>query len=261
MRGMSFRLSPRLPGQAASAPSRARTPRAQLCVALPAALVALLGPLALLACSDGVEGPSSASSGTGTGAAGGGGSGGNAPVVEALHPDAPPLPGETECVVEITTNITFPSATHMPLCTPIDYPTNPPAGGPHWGQWAAFKQYTTPVPREMYVHDMEHGAVVLAYRCDGECAEVTDFLGEIYDGRPADPLCVVAGLVEHRLVVTPDAELDVPVAAAAWGATYRATCLDEASLVAFIDAHYGKGPEQICAQGKDIEADGGVGCP
>jgi hypothetical protein len=230
-------------------------------------VAAVAAPLLVAAsCSDGGVRQESTSSSSGgepdAGSGGGGGEGGSPPVVEVLHPDAPPLPGESECVVEITTGISSGAATHLPVCTPVDYPTNPPSGGPHWGQWAAFKQYTSPVPREMYVHDMEHGAVVLAYRCDGACPDVTDFFGEIYETRPADPLCVAGGQVSHRLLVTPDPKLDVPVAAAAWGATYRATCLDRESLVEFIDAHYGQAPEKICGQGKDIEAaDGGVVCP
>lgn len=34
---------------------------------------------------------------------------------------------------------------------------NPPSGGNHWQQWAAFKEYPTAIRREIYVHDPEHG--------------------------------------------------------------------------------------------------------
>ena len=39
------------------------------------------------------------------------------------------------------------------------------------------------------------------------------------------------------------------LAAAAWGATYTASCVDEASLRAFAVAHLGRGPENTCADG------------
>jgi hypothetical protein len=176
--------------------------------------------------------------------------------VETLFPEQPPLPGESECKVVITKGITVPGAAHVPVCTRVDYETNPPSGGNHWGVWAAFKAYASPVPRESYVHDMEHGAVVLLYRCDSSaaCPEVVKELEDVRAGVTSDSLCVASpGGVNARIVLTPDPMLDTPVAAAAWGATYTATCLDKASLANFIADVYGKGPEATCASGKDYD--------
>lgn len=197
------------------------------------------------------------------------GCGGDEPVTptgplttEVLTPDAPPLPGQTECRVVVTTNIAIPAAAHKTVCTPITYATNPPSGGNHWGQWVAFKKYTTAVPREMYVHDLEHGAVVLSYRCDDGCPDVVAALGKVFDEAAGDPLCLSAGSTpKARLVLTPDPKLDTPIAASAWGATYTATCIDVPSLSAFVSANYGKGPEATCYAGEDIEATGGPMCP
>jgi len=52
-----------------------------------------------------------------------------------------------------------------------------------------------------------------------------------------------------RTVITPDPLLDVPVAAAAWGYTYKADCVDLPSLIAFATEHYGNGPEVLCGNG------------
>jgi hypothetical protein len=182
---------------------------------------------------------------------------------KVLHPDAAPLPGETTCEVVEVTNIPVKSATHVPDCTSVAYGTNPPSGGDHWGEWAAFRKYTQPVQREMYVHDMEHGAVVLAFRCEGSCPEVETTLGQVFDEASADPLCVSNGAgPKARLVLTPDPKLDTPIAAMAWGATYTATCIDKASLAAFVADRYGKGSETTCAAGIDVELTGGTlaGC-
>lgn len=193
--------------------------------------------------------------------AGSGGDAATGPHVTVLTPDAEPLPGQSLCEVTITTDIPLEKAVHVDVCTDLDYPTNPPAGGPHWGVWAAFTTYEVPVPREMYVHDMEHGGVVLLHRCDGPCPEVLELLADARDAVAGDPICLqVPGGPTERVLVTPDPELDVPIAAAAWGATYKATCLDPDSLRAFVKEHYGHGTETTCAQGK-LYGDPGSGAP
>jgi Protein of unknown function (DUF3105) len=180
--------------------------------------------------------------------------------VVTLLPDAPPLLGEAECKVVITTGLPTGRAAHVDVCTPVAYATNPPSSGDHWPVWAAYKAYEVPVPREMYVHNLEHGAVVLAYRCASECPEVLALLEEVRVEAASDPLCLTRpGGPAARLVLTPDPHLDTPVAAAAWGATYTATCLDKPSLARFVAQHYARGPENTCGDGKAIDdPDGGA---
>ena len=43
-----------------------------------------------------------------------------------------------------------------------------------------------------------------------------------------------------------------PLAAAAWGATYQASCVDRPSLEAFVRDHYAKGPENLCVSGRSF---------
>ena len=182
-----------------------------------------------------------------TGCGGGtGGGGGGADNVTVLHPDAPPLPGETECKVVETTDIPIEGETHVATCTAVAYATNPPSGGDHWAQWAKYQKYASPVPREMYVHDLEHGAIVLLYRCADACPDVVAALSEVL-ASVSDPACPVP-----RVILAPDPLLDTPIAAAAWGATYTATCIDVASLKAFAEAHHAEAPEDECADGVDV---------
>jgi hypothetical protein len=186
-------------------------------------------------------------------------------IVVTLHPDAGPLPGESTCTVVETTGTPIPCRFHLPICTPIRYPTNPPSGGDHWPLWAAYRKYTqTVVPREMFVHDEEHGAIVLLYRCAGACPEVVAALSSVFDAFPPDPLCTSPG-PPARLVLTADPDLPTPIAAAAWGATYTATCIDTDSLTQFMLDHYAQGPEDFCSDGVDVDgtvgacADAGLG--
>jgi hypothetical protein len=139
---------------------------------------------------------------------------------------------------------------HVAVCTPLTWSTNPPTSGMHYPVWAAFKAYAAPVPRGFYVHDMEHGAVVFEYNCPKGCAADVDALVAYLAARPADPLCTPP--LTNRFVVTPDPLLDVPFAASAWGASLKMQCLDFAAIGAFIDAHYGKAPENFCFDGTDV---------
>jgi len=139
---------------------------------------------------------------------------------------------------------------HVPACSPVTYETNPPTSGPHYPYWAAFKWYDAPVPRGFWVHSMEHGAVVITYRCDDGCDAELAMLAAFLDARPADPLC--SPPLKARFIVTPDPDLDVRFAASAWGALLRADCLDLDALGAFIDAHYAKAPENLCFDGVDV---------
>jgi hypothetical protein len=54
----------------------------------------------------------------------------------------------------------------------VDYPVLPPPGGPHNPVWANCGFYDEPIADEHLVHDLEHGAVWLAYAPDLPAAEV-----------------------------------------------------------------------------------------
>jgi hypothetical protein len=163
---------------------------------------------------------------------------------ERFFPDA-------SCLVEIDEPPLLP-AVHVPIGSDIQWDSNPPSSGPHYPIWAAYQAYTTPVPRGYYVHNEEHGAIVLLYNCadDAGCAQVAAALQSVSDAIPDDPLCAQAGEgIRVRTVITPDPLIDVPVAAAAWGWVYKAQCVDLPTLEAFALAHYGQGPEVLCGNG------------
>jgi hypothetical protein len=198
----------------------------------------------------------SSGSGSGSGASGAGGSGGVASDAgdggdAMLGPDSP-----LNCGTIVTSYAADPSP-HIAACFPVLYSSNPPTSGPHYPYWAAFKTYTTPIPRGFTVHDLEHGAIVISYKCAGSCAVELAALQAFIDARPVDPLCVAP--VKSRIVITPDPLLDVPFAAAAWGFALTSQCFDLPALGAFIDAHYGLAPENFCFDGIDVTSpDAGV---
>ena len=216
-------------------------------------LVSASTAVLVLACGPDVIDTASAGSG------GSGGSGGSPPepIVEVLNPDAPPLPGFDTCEVVITENLPMEGQTHVPVCDAVTYETNPPSSGDHWPLWAEYRLHESPVPRQVLVHNLEHGAIVMSHRCSEGGAECTsDVLAafeEAADTFGVDPLCasVMGAAIRSRVVVTEDPLLETPIALAGWRATYTATCIDVPSMVDFFERRYGKGTEQTCAQGKD----------
>ena len=66
----------------------------------------------------------------------------------------------------------------------VNYPQTPPAGGDHNPTWLNCGIYTSPVPNENAVHDLEHGAVWITYQptlAKADIAKLTKFAkGQTY---------------------------------------------------------------------------------
>lgn len=139
---------------------------------------------------------------------------------------------------------------HSSQGTQLSWATNPPAEGPHYPVWAPWAQaFPDVVPRGNWLHNAEHGGVILLYNCPSGCSDVVAGLTEIGTALPQDAGCQRP--INARWLVTADPQLPagVQVAAVAWGYAYRATCLDRTTLQAFITAHYARAPEDFCSQG------------
>ncbi len=143
--------------------------------------------------------------------------------------------------------VPFEGAQHVPSDMPVTYGSNPPASGMHYPFWGRWGEHVDPLPRGNYVHNLEHGGVVLLYRCTAPCPDVVAGLRAVMAARPQDPACSPA--IRSRIVLTPDPLLTVPVAASAWNYVYRADCVDAPSLHAFIDQHYDQASESLCNDG------------
>jgi hypothetical protein len=55
---------------------------------------------------------------------------------------------------------------HVEECSKLAPLSNPPSSGPHYPRWAAYRRYDVPIPRGFSIHDLEHGGIVISYRCD-----------------------------------------------------------------------------------------------
>lgn len=198
-----------------------------------AGAAAALGAMALAACS---------SSGSDA-------SGGAADAGADRHLSAPIHPAAS-CLVTIETPDLLP-AMHVPEGTVITYDSNPPSSGPHYPVWANFQEYSAPFDEGYLVHSLEHGAVALLYKCEASapgCAVTIDALRKIRDSLPSDPACDPS--IRVRVIIAPFPRLEEPVAAVAWGITYKAECVDVPTLTQFVKDNYALSPENICAPGR-----------
>jgi hypothetical protein len=140
------------------------------------------------------------------------------------------------------------SQEHVPVGSPIDFTNNPPDSGPHFPIWAAWDKQYPALQRGYYVHNAEHGGIVLLYNCDPDCPDVVASLVDVARNMAPDPMCVAP--ITKRVILAEDPELPpgVQVAAVAWNYAYTASCFDP-YVAKFAKDHYAHGPENFCNDG------------
>src|SRR5215211_6115647 len=134
--------------------------------------------------------------------------------------EATPIPGVETFEVE--------SATHT--TDPVDYPQDPPVGGPHNPSWQRCMVYDAPVRNENAIHSLEHGAVWITYQPDLPESD-RETLAKLAEGQTA-------------VLISPYPGLENPVVASAWGAQLRLDDVNDPRLQAFIARYAGNGPER-----------------
>lgn len=231
-----------------------------------------LAALAALACAltIGCGGGSPAVTGSGgRGSAGSGGDSGGAGVTEdaggddAAFVDASDASDETAddaaggadgagACAAVVENHPSEGNLHLTQCTATTYLTNPPSSGNHYPVWADYKIYDQPVPWGFLVHDLEHGAVVISYRCAAGCNVDLTAVRAFVAGLAPDDVCLSRKLI----TVVPDPNLDVAFAASAWTWTLRADCFDPVAFGDFVAQHYAHGLERVCSGGADYSSAG-----
>ena len=155
------------------------------------------------------------------------------------------------------------TANHVPVDQPPTYDTYPPSSGDHFAEWAVWGKAEGVVPAPYWVHNLEHGGIVLLYRCDGDCTALVDELTALMEAAAPDSDC--AGVPPgKKILLTEDPCLPegINVAAVAWEWAYVSPCLVSKGIEGFILEHYDMGPEPGCEQGTYVApADSPTVCP
>lgn len=122
----------------------------------------------------------------------------------------------------------------------LDYSESPPLGGNHNGCWAAWGVHEETVAPENWIHNLEHGGVVVLVSCPGEgCVDDRLALAEW-----------VLTLPEGRALLTDYAGAPMPYTLVSWGHRLELGCVDLVEMQAFFDANEGQAPEDVIAEPK-----------
>lgn len=106
------------------------------------------------------------------------------------------------------------------------YNTDPPTSGPHFEGHAEQKISSKLVPKEIMVHELEHGGVYILYNCQ-DCEDLIAKLEK------------VARAHDHVLMA-PYPEMETRIALTAWGRLAKLNDYDEKLIINFINSFAGK---------------------
>lgn len=123
---------------------------------------------------------------------------------------------------------------HVDQDSTIDWTNNPPHSGDHYPTWESKGEHETPVMRGNWVHNMEHGAVVLLYNCPNGCDTELEVLRAVVEARGS------------QVLMTEDSELvGARFAAVSWTWVHEFEAPDMDDLLCFVDQHYDNAPESV----------------
>jgi len=128
---------------------------------------------------------------------------------------------------------------HVPEGITVTYGHVPPTSGAHWPQPARWGYHETPLPPERWVHNLEHGGLVVLYHCPGACPELVRQLREAHGTFPPSKWGHV------KLLVTPNAQIRTPLAVLAWAWLDELDGFDQGRLLAAYRARVDRGPEDL----------------
>ncbi len=112
------------------------------------------------------------------------------------------------------------------------YNSNPPTSGPHIGNNVAGAGIKDkPVPDELVLHSMEHGAAIVWYKEGLEQSEVDKIRSTFQDS-------------SGKKIMLPRKDLDVPVALTSWNYLLKLETVDEEKIKEFIETNNDRAPEK-----------------
>jgi hypothetical protein len=155
----------------------------------------------------------------------------------AVPPTPVPTPGGVMMPYEGNTHEIPPAV--------ITYKHYPPTSGHHYYIWAPLgvypaAKYPHPLPVGYWVHNLEHGAIVIVYHCPTGCPALAKQLANLTYTFPRDP-----EFDQVRLIVTPYDHMQHRIAILAWRWIDQMDTFDRTRLLGFYRIHVDHGPEAI----------------
>lgn len=128
---------------------------------------------------------------------------------------------------------------HVADGTKVEYKTNLPSSGNHYGAPAPWGVKDSEFQDEVLVHNLEHGGVVIAYRPDLDSATLQK-LKDLFNQLPKSQ-----NFNSIKAVLVPRAKNTHPIQLAAWTYTLDLQGFDEPQIRQFYIDHLDKGPELV----------------
>jgi hypothetical protein len=118
---------------------------------------------------------------------------------------------------------------HLQMATDahVPYNSDPPTSGPHLPYIAPWGIHTVPIVKELQVHNLEDGGVMVQYHCPTPCPELVAKLTEIVKR------------YETQVILAPYPGMRTRIALTAWTRLDAFDEFDEARIVRFIRAYRG----------------------
>jgi hypothetical protein len=118
-------------------------------------------------------------------------------------------------------HIAMPDDPHVP------YNSDPPTSGPHLPYIAPWGIHTTPIAKELQVHNLEDGGVMVQYHCATPCPGLVE------------RLTAIVRRYETQVILAPYPGMRTRIALTAWTRLDAFDEFDEARIVRFIRAYRG----------------------
>ena len=141
---------------------------------------------------------------------------------------------------------------HTHVTGPVTYSVTPPVGGDHNAEWMNCGVYSTPVPKERAVHNLEHGAVWITYQPSLPASEVSALRS--FQARQS----VVGSSGSRYVDLSPYPGLPSPIVISSWGFQLRVSSPNDPRLQQFVDM-FRASPRYAPEYGSPCT--GGVGTP
>lgn len=149
---------------------------------------------------------------------------------------------------------------HVPIDEKVDYNSNPPTSGKHFAEWIRAGIYDEPKDDRNLVHSLEHGYVIMHYKCKLEPRLlIPEIVGEATPASVASPSADTKQACQDRkdklsqiyekkgkrkLIVVLRPNLDTNFALTTWTYLDKFDEFDAGRIEKFIDAHLNMGPEK-----------------
>jgi hypothetical protein len=129
-------------------------------------------------------------------------------------------------------------SSHVRVGTPVERRHHPPASGPHYPILLPRGVYPAEQDEGLWIHNLEHGYIVLLYNCPTACPELLAQLQRFYDRAPPS-----AAYGYQKLVILPYSSMPSRLAIVAWNRIDELEQYDEQRLLRFYEAYHDRGPE------------------